>query len=62
MSIRIDHLEVQFDVEGSSDEAVFARLFERFAAEREQQLRARERADRIAERNRRLHAGRWEDD
>lgn len=27
--VKIDHLEVQFDVEGEGDEAVFGRLFER---------------------------------
>lgn len=44
--VNIDHLDVQFDVEGEGDEAVFARLFARHigrwhAAEQEASRRAR---------------------
>lgn len=44
--ITIQNLEVQFDVEGQGDEAVFARLFEQYMrryAQNEQRERERER-------------------
>lgn len=48
--VTIQNLEIQFDVEGTSDEAVFARLFE-------QHLRRHEQGEQAArERERRLQA------
>jgi hypothetical protein len=48
--VTIQNLEIQFDVEGDSDEAVFARLFE-------QHLRRHQQAEQAArERDRRLQA------
>lgn len=51
--ITIEHLEVQFDVEGDDDEKVFAQYFTRFinewsqAQEQEQRLRQRLRQDQM---------------
>ncbi len=48
--VTIHHLEVQFDVEGEGDEAVFARLFE-------QHMRRYSRAEQMQrERERRMQA------
>jgi hypothetical protein len=49
--ITIEHLEVQFDVAGDDDEAVFARYFSRYihqwsrAEQQQQELRDRLRRD-----------------
>jgi hypothetical protein len=48
--VTIQNLEIQFDVEGTSDEAVFARLFE-------QHLRRHQQGEQVLrERERRLQA------
>lgn len=62
MTIRIDHLEVLFEVDPGNDEAVFAQLFERHAAARESRQQLMRRTRRLAERNRQLGDRPWEED
>ena len=49
MAVTIQNLDVRFDVEGEGDEAVFARLFSKYAKrwerEREEQVARQKRSD-----------------
>jgi hypothetical protein len=49
MAVTIHNLDVRFDVEGESDEAVFARLFSKYAKrwnkEREEEKTRQKRSD-----------------
>jgi hypothetical protein len=52
--VTIQNLEVQFDVEGDSDEAVFARLFNRYIKVWRRQQRDEETEQRRSEKDRSL--------
>ena len=52
--ITIHHLDVRFDVEGDGDEAVFARLFEKYIARWSRLHEEAESRRRLTERERAL--------
>jgi hypothetical protein len=52
--VRIHNLEVRFDVEGDSDEAVFAQLFQRYIQDWSRQQTQRQRQQQLADRDRAL--------
>jgi hypothetical protein len=54
MAVTIQNLEVRFDVEGDSDEAVFARLFSKYANQWQRQAEEQKERRRQAEAERTL--------
>ena len=59
--IRINHVEVHFEVDGSDDDATFSRMFRRHIDEWQRTYQEQQERARLAERERGLGDGNGED-